>query len=179
MIKTTALHVRHALSTFLSRLLHDYDMKPPIRTWTYDDEFSFLPSFRLSLKELKFIFLATFSLPSTSSLLKVPISQQGLTGYFAQNAQHPQCNLFARAKNTFTDLNCFFFSALALLSKCKSLTLPIRHNLVPRAFRLKNGWGGKRLAFSCPTHFLWEKPWGRGCIRHLLSGLPKTIFPIY
>ena len=27
-------------------------------------------------------------------------------------------------------------------------------NLVPRAFPLKNG---------CPTHFLREKPWGRGC----------------
>ena len=29
MIKTTAMRVRHALSTFLSRPLHDYDMKPP------------------------------------------------------------------------------------------------------------------------------------------------------
>ena len=28
------------------------------------------------------------------------------------------------------------------------------HNLVPRAFPSKNGWG--------PTHFLREKPWGRG-----------------
>ena len=28
-------------------------------------------------------------------------------------------------------------------------------NLVPRAFPLKNGWG--------TTHFLREKPWGRGC----------------
>ena len=31
-------------------------------------------------------------------------------------------------------------------------------NLVPRAFPSKNGWGGKS-----PTHFLREKPWGRGC----------------
>ena len=29
-------------------------------------------------------------------------------------------------------------------------------NLVPRAFPLKNGW--------CPTHFLKEKPWGRGWV---------------
>ena len=36
-------------------------------------------------------------------------------------------------------------------------------NLVPRAFPLKNGWGQKR-AFSRPTHFLREKPWGRSCV---------------
>ena len=30
-------------------------------------------------------------------------------------------------------------------------------NLVPRAFPLKNGWGGR------PTHILREKPWGQGC----------------
>ena len=32
-------------------------------------------------------------------------------------------------KNTFSGVNRFFFSALALLPKCKSLTLPIRHLL--------------------------------------------------
>ena len=32
------------------------------------------------------------------------------------------------------------------------------HNLVPRAFPSKNGWGA--------THFLREKPWGRGCDLH-------------
>ena len=36
----------------------------------------------------------------------------------------------------------------------------VRINLVPRVFPLKNGWG-----FSRPTHFLREKPWGRGCVR--------------
>ena len=35
------------------------------------------------------------------------------------------------------------------------------YNLVPSAFPSKNGWGGK-MAFSRPTHFLREKPWGRG-----------------
>ena len=35
-----------------------------------------------------------------------------------------------------------------------------RFNLVPRAFTLKNGCGGKS-----PTHFLKEKPWGRGCAK--------------
>ena len=35
------------------------------------------------------------------------------------------------------------------------------YNVVPSAFPSKNGWGGKR-AFSRPTHFLREKPWGRG-----------------
>ena len=39
--------------------------------------------------------------------------------------------------------NALYFSTVAF------------HNLVPRAFPLKNGWG--------PTHFLREKPWGRGC----------------
>ena len=33
---------------------------------------------RLSLKERKFIFLATFSLPSSSSLLKVPNVKESL-----------------------------------------------------------------------------------------------------
>ena len=36
-------------------------------------------------------------------------------------------------------------------------------NLVPRAFPLKNGWG--------PTHFLREKPWGRGCS----TGYPSSV----
>ena len=36
-------------------------------------------------------------------------------------------------------------------------------NLVPRAFPLKIGWGGWWLKIGwCPTHFLREKPWGRG-----------------
>ena len=35
------------------------------------------------------------------------------------------------------------------------------YDLVPSAFPSKNGWGGKR-AFSRPTHYLREKPWGRG-----------------
>ena len=33
MIKTTALHVHHAFSTFLWRPLHDYDVKPPNLTF--------------------------------------------------------------------------------------------------------------------------------------------------
>ena len=32
----------------------------------------------------------------------------------------------------------------------------VNSNLIPRAFPLKNGWGA--------THFLREKPWGRGCV---------------
>jgi len=88
------------------------------------------------LKELKFIFLATFSLPLSSSLLKVPISQQGWTGHFAQNAQHPQCNLFARAKNTYTGLKCFFFRAcfatkmqIAYVARKAPIIWPTKNNL--------------------------------------------------
>ena len=35
-------------------------------------------------------------------------------------------------------------------------------NLVPRAFPSKNGWGREKVPFPGPTHFLREKPWGRG-----------------
>ena len=89
--------------TFLWRPLHDYDVKPPNLTfyggrWHTTTNFpsSFLTlikssriqlqekspavdilsgskSTRSSLKERKFIVLPTFSLPSSSSLLKVPI----------------------------------------------------------------------------------------------------------
>ena len=36
----------------------------------------------------------------------------------------------------------------------------------PWTFPLKKGWAGKGLGlgFSRPTHFLREKPWGRGCL---------------
>ena len=39
-------------------------------------------------------------------------------------------------------------------------------NLVPRAFPLRNGLG--------PTHFLREKPWGRGC-----SGTSQFVFEVH
>ena len=108
MIKTTALHVHHA--TYLWRPLHDYDLKPPNLTfyggrghtrtispssfWTWIKSLRIQlqeksPTFdilsgskqtRLSLKERKFVFLATFSLPSSSSLLKVPV--HNLTAVF-------------------------------------------------------------------------------------------------
>ena len=90
-------------STFLWRPLHDYDVKPPNLTlyggrghtttnfpsslWAWIKSLRIQlqeksPAFdllnrskqtRLSLKERKFIFLTTVSLPSSSSLLKVPI----------------------------------------------------------------------------------------------------------
>ena len=95
MIKTTALHVHHAFGTFLWRPLHDYDVKPPNLAfyggreqattnflssfWTWIKSLTIQlqeksPAFdilrgskktRWSLKEGKFIFLATFSLPSS------------------------------------------------------------------------------------------------------------------
>ena len=47
---------------------------------------------------------------------------------------------------------CGFFYRV----KC---ALEVHRNLFPRAFPLQNGWGGKS-----PTHFLREKPWGRGSL---------------
>ena len=56
------------------------------------------------------------------------ISQEGWTGYFARNAQQPYGNMFLSAKSKlFLAFYDFFFSALALIQKCKSLTLPIKH----------------------------------------------------
>ena len=49
-------------------------------------------------------------------------------------------------------------------------------NLVPRAFPLKCGWGGKR-AFSCPTRFLREKvgevEWALTYIAHIWQYPPE------
>ena len=102
MIKTTALHVHHTFSTFLWRPLHDYDVKPPNLTFyggrghtTTNFRSSFwtwIKSLRIQHQEkvayiwhiervqidankfekTQIHFLATFSLPSSSSLLKVP-----------------------------------------------------------------------------------------------------------
>ena len=72
MIKTTALlHVHDAFSTFLWCPLRNYDMKPPNLTF-YGTNF---PSSFWTW--IKFIFLATFSLPPSSSLLKVPTVNYG------------------------------------------------------------------------------------------------------
>ena len=57
----------------------------------------------------------------------------------------------ARQKIRFLSVFCLLVSFFALL-----------FNLVPRAFPLKNGCG--------PTHFLREKPWGRGWL--LFSSYP-------
>ena len=98
-------------STFLWRPLHDYDVKPPYLMfyggrghtmtncptsfWTWIKSLRIqllesLPTFdilsgskqtRLSLKERKFIFLPTFLLLSSSSLLKVPNIIYGIPGW--------------------------------------------------------------------------------------------------
>ena len=103
MSKATALHVHHALQyislTFTARLRRKTSQCDFLwRTWTCDDEISFffvtwIKSLRIqlqekspildklngfkktqkSLKRRKFIFSATFSLPSSSSLLKFPV----------------------------------------------------------------------------------------------------------
>ena len=101
MIKTTALHVHYAFSTFLWRSLHYYDVKPPYLTcygglghsnlflnlnkilknltpgkvaciWHFE---------RVQIDAIKFErtqihFLPAFLLPSSSSLLKVPNSRR-------------------------------------------------------------------------------------------------------
>ena len=41
-----------------------------------------------------------------------------------------------------------------------------KNNLVPKAFPLKNGWGGKS-----PTHFLRKKQWGQGLGKESALGL--------
>ena len=101
MIKTTAPHVHHAFwyisLTSTARLRRETSYFDVLwRTWTYDDEFSFVffnlniilknltPEKSLAVdiywagpnRQIKFertqIFLPTFSEPSSSSLLKVP-----------------------------------------------------------------------------------------------------------
>ena len=52
------------------------------------------------------------------------------------------------------------------------------YNLVPSAFPSKNGWGGK-MAFSRPTHFLREKPWGRGWLLYACDVRTSIIFVLY
>ena len=105
------------------------------RTWTYDDEFSFLflnlnkilklqlqeksPAFDIlsgskhtwsSLKECKFIFLPTFSLTSSSSLLKVPIN-------YAVNVfgkKFSRLNPWTETKSFKQNLHVFRFSLPSL-----------------------------------------------------------------
>ena len=95
MIKTAALHVHHTFTTFLWRPLHYYDVKPLNLTFygrRGRTTTKRIKSLRIQLQEkvaciwhiervqidaIKFErtqihFLATFSLPSSSSLLKVP-----------------------------------------------------------------------------------------------------------
>ena len=54
---------------------------------------------------------------------------------------------------TRRDRNCSLCSHWG----CSGRTTKLQINLVPRAFPSKNRWG--------PTHFLREKPWGRGWLK--------------
>ena len=54
---------------------------------------------------------------------------------------------------TRRDRNCSLCSHWG----CSGRTKKLQINLVPRAFPSKNRWG--------PTHFLREKPWGRGWLK--------------